>query len=325
MSNILQMHLVAAQGQLLEHILDETYPVWHEGLTRRTYGQWNAAQARTPWARRNLERVALVDDDGSLLSSAKRYRFDARIAGRDVHLLGIGAVFTPAARRGRGYASTLIERLIDEAHADGAALALLFSEISTAFYERLSFTPVPLDEVRLQVRLKGGSPAMLVRAGHETDLPAVSALHDTRSAGSRFALRRDVAHIQFMLARKRLLAGLGPPGRRSVEFHVAEEGVSAVAYVMLSVDANGWTLVEAGDRDPAGARLGAMLQVLLAREPSLEPPPIRAWWPRQFQVPPQIEIVERRDAADVLMMRSLREGSLPASADDVFYWRSDFF
>ena len=319
------MHLVVAQGQLREQILDETYPVWHEGLTRRNYGQWNVAQTRTPWAQRSLARVALVDDDGALLSTAKRYRLDARLDGREVQVLGIGALFTPAAQRGRGYASALIERLIDQAGADGAALALLFSEIGTAFYERLSFTPVPLDEVRLQVRLKGGSPAMLVRAGYEKDLPALAALQDIRSAGSRFALQRDVAHIQFMLARKRLLAGLGPPGLRSVEFHVTEEGASAVAYVMFSVDAHGWTLVEAGDRDPTGARLGAMLQVLLAREPSLPPPPIRAWWPRQFPVPPQVEMVERRDAGDVMMMRPLKAMSLPASADEVFYWRSDFF
>ena len=319
------MHVVAANGQLLEQILDETYPTWHEGLTRQAYGQWNIAQTRTPWAKRSLERVALVDDVGALLSSAKRYRFAARLDGRDVQVLGIGAVFTPPGQRGRGHASALIQQLIDKARADGEAIAMLFSEIGTAFYERLGFTPVPLDEVRLRVTLKGGSPAMLVRAGHESDLPALCALHDVRCAGSRFTLRRDVSHIQFMLARKRLLAGLGPVGKRTVEFHVAEEGASAVAYALLSVDANGWTLVEAGDRDPAGARLGAMLQVLLAREPSVPPPPIRAWWPRAFQVPPQLAIVERRDAVDVLMMRALSEVSLPASAEDVFYWRSDFF
>ena len=44
---------------------------------------------------------------------------------------------------------------------------------------------------------------------------------------------------------------------------MAEEGASAVAYVVLSQNQYGWTLEEAGDRDPAGARLGAMLQVLL--------------------------------------------------------------
>ena len=43
------------------------------------------------------------------------------------------------------------------------------------------------------------------------------------------------------------------------------------------------------DRDPAGARLGALLQVLVAREPSRGMPLIRAWWPRAFPVPPQVE------------------------------------
>jgi predicted N-acetyltransferase YhbS len=319
------MRLVPAQGHLLDQILDESYPIWNEGLTRQAYGQWNIAQARTRWGSQHLERVALVADDGTLLSSAKRYRFAARLDQRDVTVLGIGAVFTPPARRGQRHASTLIQQLVDQARADGADLAILFSEIGASFYERLAFRPVPVDEVRVRVSLKGGSPAMLVRAGHESDLPALSVMHDVRSAGSRFALRRDASHLQFMLARKRLLAGLGPVGQRSVEFHVAEEGASAVAYVMLSVDANGWTLVEAGDRDPAGARLGAIFQVLLAREPSIQPPAIRAWWPRHFQVPPQLELIERHDATDVMMMRPLSDITPPSSADEVFYWRSDFF
>jgi hypothetical protein len=68
-----------------------------------------------------------------------------------------------------------------------------------------------------------------------------------------------------------------------------------------------------------------MLQVLLAREPSLTPPVIRAWWPRGFAVPPQVTLAGRRDATDVLMMRPLADVTLPSSAADVFYWRGDFF
>jgi hypothetical protein len=96
-------------------------------------------------------------------------------------------------------------------------------------------------------------------------------MHEARSSGVTFALRRDPALIEYALSKKRLLAGFGfggPRGARQTEFFVAEEGVSAVAYVVLTVNAGGWTLEEAGDRDPAGARLGAILQVLLAREPS---------------------------------------------------------
>src|SRR5918993_4923309 len=123
-------------------------------------------------------------------------------------------------------------------------------------------------------------------------------MHAVRAASVRFALRRDASLIHYALSKKRLLAGLGPSGLRQVEFFVAEEGASAVAYIVLSENANGWTLEEAGDRDPAGARLGAMLQVLLAREPSKPAPLIRAWWPRSMPVPPQIELTDRIDARD---------------------------
>jgi hypothetical protein len=98
-----------------------------------------------------------------------------------------------------------------------------------------------------------------------------------------------------------------------------------VAYVVLSVDDRGWFIEEAGDRDPAAARLGGMLQVLLAREPAARRPVIRAWWPHAFPVPPQVTIAERKPAADVFMVRRMRAALRPLAPADVFYWRSDYF
>ena len=321
----LKLKIVPATGPLLDKILDHTFTVWHEGLTRAAYGQWNGAQLRTNWGQTHLRRVALVDNDGRLLSTAKYYRFEARLRGRDGWMWGLGAVFTPADQRGRGYASILIERLVEQARAEGAVLGGLFSEIGAPFYERLGFTVVPFDEVTVSVARRGGAPAMLVRAGEERDLPALAAMHAARVEGVTFALRRDAHAIQYAIARKRLLAGLGPVGLRQVEFFVAEEGASAVAYVLLSENANGWTLEEAGDRDPAAARLGGMLQVLVAREPAQRTPLIRAWWPRSFPVPPQLTLVDRTPARDLFMVRPLADVAPPETADDVFYWRSDFF
>jgi GNAT superfamily N-acetyltransferase len=319
------MNLVAAEGPLLEQIFDLTFSVWNEGLSRRAYSQWNSAQMRIPWARGRFHRFALLDAAGRVLASVKRYRYDIRLDGRDGWMCGLGAVFTPPDQRGRGYASQLIERVLDQERRDGALMASLFSEIGAPFYERLGFAVVPLDEVTVRVRSKNGAPAMLVRAGDDRDLPKISAMQVGRAAGVRFALRRDEATIRFAIAKKRLFAGLSPAGTRQVEFFVAEEGAEAVAYVVLFQNQYGWTLEEAGDRDPAGARVGAMLQVLVAREPSHGPPLIRAWWPRAFPVPPQVDLVNRSDARDLLMVRSLTGAAMPATADDVFYWRSDYF
>jgi GNAT superfamily N-acetyltransferase len=319
------MDVVVAQGALLNEIIGLTFEIWHEGLTARAYSQWNAAQLRTPWGRTHLQRLALVDDNGRLLATAKRYRYRVRLDGRAGWMAGIGAVFTPPFQRGNGYASELIERLVERERRDGALLAGLFSEIDPAFYARLGFTAIPIDEVTVRVERREGAPAMLVRAGDERDLPAIEAMHQVRSSAVRFALDRDRSMIQYALAKKRLLAGLGPVGLRQVEFVVAEEGASAVAYGVLHENANGWTLEEAGDRDPSGARLGAMLQVLVAREPSAPTPLIRAWWPPAFPVPPQITLTGTSAACDVFMVRPLADVSMPEKGEDVFYWHSDHF
>ena len=319
------MDVVVAEGPLLDQILSLTHQIWSEGLTQRAYAQWNTAQLRTPWGRQHLQRFALVDDGGRLLATAKRYRYRAHLDGRAGWMAGIGAVFTPHLQRGNGYASQLIERLLDVERRDGVLFASLFSEIGTTYYERLGFVAVPLDEVTVRVERRDGAPAMLVRAGDDRDLAAVEAMHKVRSSDVRFTLNRDRSMIHYALAKKRLLAGLGPLGLRQVEFVVAEEGATAVAYALLHENAKGWTIEEAGDRDPAGARLGAMLQVLVAREPSVPLPLIRAWWPSAFPVPPQLTLTDRSPARDVFMVRPLADVAMPEKAEDVFYWHSDYF
>jgi GNAT superfamily N-acetyltransferase len=319
------MDIIRADGALLPRIFDATYATWHEGLSRQAYEQWNVAQTRLPWAADHLVRLALVDDAGALLATLKRYRYDVRLDGRVGVMCGLGAIFTPPEHRGRGYAARLIEGVLEQEQRDGVLMAGLFSEIGTAFYERHGFRAIALDEVTVNVVMKGGLPAMLVRAGDERDLPALATSHEIRTESSRFSVRRTGLAMQFAIAKKRLFAGLSEPFTRRLEFFVTEEGNSAVAYVVLTQNQHGWTLEEAGDRDPAGARIGAMLQVLVAREPSHTPPLIRAWWPRALAVPPQLRLSNRSDPTDIFMVRALADVALPETADDVFYWHADHF
>jgi predicted N-acetyltransferase YhbS len=320
------MRVVLADGPLIERVLDDTFPVWHEGLARDAYSKWSRGQLRTPWGREHLHRFVLVDDAGAHVASLKRYKFPVRVDGRDGWMCGIGAVLTVPEHRGGGHASRLVEHVVEQSREEGALLAGLFSEIGTRFYERLGFSVVALDEVSVRVTREEGSPAMLVRAGDDRDLPALAALHAVRAQDARLALRRDAPLIHYAIAKKRLFAGLSPVGTRQLEFFVAEEGASAVAYVVLSQNQYGWTLEEAGDRDPAGARLGAMFQVLLAREPSLRDPIVRCWWPRSFPTPPQLTLSNRSDPKDIFMVQSLVDGVVvPSGPDGVFWWRSDYF
>lgn len=325
--------LIRATGPFLEQILDESWPQWGDGLARHAYGRWNAAQLETPWGSRHLARVALVDGR-TLLSSAKRYRLTLRIDGRDVEAVGIGAVFTPLARRGRGHAAQIIERLCDQARADGCGLAMLFSEIGPRYYERLGFRAVPHATSDVSVTVKEGAPAVLVRAGEPADAPHVAAMHVKRLERYRFGLVPDADLVYYSVAKKRMLAGLDPTRRRSLEYFVTEEGHQAVASVLIQVsraprpgEPDAWSLAACGDRDPDGARVGAMLQVLLARHPAERTPMIRAWWPSGFQ-PPQLTIARRGPAAEVMMLRTLADGLRiePWLAEgETLFWHGDAF
>jgi GNAT superfamily N-acetyltransferase len=325
--------LEGALQPLLEQALDESWALWHDGLTRPAYGAYNAAQLKTRWGAAHLARVGLVDG-GRLLASAKRYALTVWLDGRRIPALGIGAVFTPPALRGRGHAPALVEQLCADARAQGRGVALLFSEIGAAYYERLGFRVVPHATSDIVVHRGAGAPAVLVRAGEEADAPHVASMHARRVERYRFGVIHDADQVTFSVIKKRMLSGFDTSGRRSVEYFVTEEGHQAVAFVLLQVSRSGqsgqpdgWSLAACGDRDPSGARVGAMLQVLVARHPGEAPPVIRAWWPHGL-TPPQLTISRRGATAEVMMMRVLD----PALAVDPWlaegqtcFWHGDAF
>jgi predicted N-acetyltransferase YhbS len=327
------LQVLSPDDPLHDQALDHTFAQWNDLLTREGYAQYNRAQLRTAWGSQHLQRVGLVSN-GSLLASAKRYRVTVRLDGRTVPTIGIGAVFTPPEHRGRGHAASLIEHIVEAARADGAALAMLFSEIAPRYYERLGFSVVPMQQALLGVPWKPGAPAVLLRSGEPRDLELIADMHHQRAAGYRFSLAYDAEWLQYTLAKKRMLSGLGPPGTRDVEFFVCEEGTRAVAWVLLQVarrraatDAESWSIASCGDRDPSGARVGAMLQALVARTPGARPPVIHAWWPARLD-PVQLAIHRRKVTGSILMIRPLRElGRIdaPIAADDVLYWHADAF
>jgi len=318
--------LEPAAGRYLDQILRESHALWGDGLSLPAYGRYWDAQIRTPWGRAHLDRVALVDG-AQAVTSLKRYDLSMRLDGRIRRVLGLGAVFTSPSQRGRGAAHTLIERVLETAAAEGFEFALLFSEIGTQLYEQLDFVPLPLAESRLEVRRKDGAPAVLVRSLDVRDLPSVAEMAARRASGTRLALDRSEDFIAFGLSRRRLLAGLGPPGVRQVEAAVVEEGHTAVAYLVMSVSGRRWFIEDAGDRDPAGARLGAMLQVMLAREPALPPAEIRGWWPPGL-LPPQVQFVSQVPTREVMMIRPLTDRTLPLppiAAGEILYDHVDLF
>jgi hypothetical protein len=316
--------IAAATPEQLTEILDETFPLWGEGLDRAGYERYNVAQRETRWGSRHLQRLVL-SDGRRWLSSAKRYELEGRLDGRDVRILGIGAIFTPTEARRRGHAADLVRRMLDQAAGERFDLALLFSEIGTSYYASLGFVPLPLAQVRLVVEPLRGPAAIALRSGEAGDIRAICDMNAGQASAFRFSMKRRPEYAAFALAKKRLLAAAGARGHREVEFFVVEEGGRAAAYLVLLEVGRHWMVTECGDRDPSGARVGAILQTLLA-DPERRPVHIRAWLPGPF-LPPQVRVEAREVPALVMMACPLGATRIdpPLGEGDLAWWHADAF
>ncbi len=319
--------VIPAEGAILERVLETAHAIFPDGLSRQAYAKFHAAQIKTAWGRRHQRRFALVQD-GVVLASAVQYELAAILDERPVRLCGLGSIFSEALDRDGRHAQSLVRRLLEQATRDGAAMALLFSDLSAEQGQANGFEMVAMLEAELSVAepLRRGAPMTLIRGGEERDLAAIAAMGQVRAGPFRFHLDRDADFVQYAVTKKRLLAGLGPAKARQLHFFIAEEGITAAAYVVISIVGDTWTIEECGDRDPSGARVGAILQALIAREPIERRPTIRAWLPAGF-VPPQLTIVSAKPSTPVMMVRSLGATLIQPrlSGHDVLYWRSDMF
>ena len=141
---------------------------------------------------------------------------------------------------------------------------------------------------------------MLVRAGDDRDLP-FHCRDDARRAPRARGWRSTAARTGSSSASRKAPAAGRPRPARPARDRVPGRrgGPPGGGLPDRSSTANGgrWFIEEAGDRDPSGARLGAMLQVMLARHPASRRPEIRAWFPHALQ-PPQVQIVDRKPTSE---------------------------
>jgi hypothetical protein len=146
-----------------------------------------------------------------------------------------------------------------------------------------------------------------------------------QARGFAFHMVRSPEYAAFALAKKRLLAASSAPGAREVEFFLVEEGGRAAAYVVVLEAGDYWMVTECGDRDPTGARVGAIIQAMLAR-PGKRPGRVRAWLPPKFN-PPQVKISWSEKPAIVMMMAPLGnfDPGPRLTVDDTCWWHADAF
>ena len=127
------------------------FDAWGNGDTRK---EFLAACRHLPHYRSGTWHV--LEKNGVLMSSLLLHRFPLAAS--------IDAVATVPDHRGEGYASTLVETIVDEVEAEGVTRVFLFAQGHSSLYRRMRFEELPK---KFQVRKDA---VCLLRA------PAVSSL-----------------------------------------------------------------------------------------------------------------------------------------------------
>lgn len=145
----LRLRELSAQEYARE-VLPLTLPLWGNGRTFDAYAAQTAEIAASAYGRRAFKTLALTAGGTNVLASFKRYERAARIGEGELRAIGIGAVFTPAEQRGRGYASAMLALALDAARKSGFDFAYLFSDIHPQFYRELGFSELPSRSISLR-------------------------------------------------------------------------------------------------------------------------------------------------------------------------------
>jgi predicted N-acetyltransferase YhbS len=191
---------------------------------------------------------------GQLVSCVQIFSKRIRLRGRVVGLGGIGSVATHPQHRGRGLASTLLRRAIEDMRGREMVISLLFSD-RRSFYGRLGWLPIAQPRLAIHAPAVDAAPPLSVhmRPVRPEDLPAVYALYDD------YASRLEAATVRDEVYWRGQLRYAGAP---SECFRVAERDGAVVAYAR-SVVLSGVTLaMEYARRADAADALAALLVAL---------------------------------------------------------------
>jgi len=130
-------------------VLVETAALWAGKRDVDAYVADNLEIARSAFGKRHYRTIGLYDRR-TLLASCKQYDRTLHDGSRRLRAVGIGAIFTPAGLRGRGYATAMVAALLDRSRATGYDVAYLFSDIGPRFYSAIGFNEMPSREISLR-------------------------------------------------------------------------------------------------------------------------------------------------------------------------------
>ncbi len=233
-------------------VLPLTAELWAGERTRERYVEQTAQVARCGYGRRHYRTIGLYDA-GQLVASFKRYDRVLRSGTERLHAAGIGAVFTPQALRGRGYASAMLALELDRSLAEGVDFAFLFSDIRPQFYADLGFVAMPSRSMTLRADSLPRSRVEVARL-EERDWLGVQRCFDLGERHRHWAFLRTPLVWQWLQLRMRH----GSEHPESIETNLVVRRRRAIAAYVLGARApqhDAFVLDEFGFADAEAAAL----------------------------------------------------------------------
>ncbi|MCS6816286.1 MAG: GNAT family N-acetyltransferase [Blastocatellia bacterium] len=272
--------LSLASSDEMRAILAETHVLWGEGMQFDDYLAFVWAQMESPWGRENFRY--LVWKEGALvLSSLKLYRLHARCGSRHVILGGIGAVYTPRAHRGHGHARAMLAAVLERLRAEGVHGALLFSDIGTAYYQRLGFRPLPSHEFVVPlaaIPVREGSLLEVERI-QDADWSDVERLYERATASDPFVLSRSPTYWAHWRQKEQERMRHLPAGMKSPRHWIARREGESVGYALTVVEPPTLVLKELIVADEAQETAEALLAAIRRDGEALGAAQLIGWWP----------------------------------------------
>jgi len=206
-------------------VLPESFALWGHGRDFARYAADLRTMAATTYAKRRPFLVGLRDGE-EFTATCKTYDREMRWGERSLRATGIGAVFTPARLRGRGYATAMLGALLDAERRAGRDIAYLYSDIHPAYYEKLGFVALPSRLLSIRAESLDGSPCG-ARPIEDADYTGIRRCFDALDRTRTWSLRRTPLVWNWMRGRWNVPP---QPGTQIVALVVrAGRGVSAYA------------------------------------------------------------------------------------------------
>jgi GNAT superfamily N-acetyltransferase len=195
MSNLLEIHAASPEEIAAAH--RNVFDVWSKGLPLDEH-----VQSRLTSPKHRLAEWFVGCIDGRVVVSLGCYGLAFHLRGRIVPGIAIGSVYTVAEFRRRGLAAQLLAWVEARKRGEGAALSVLYSDISAGYYARLGYMECPsFAGWRAASDAPASATDRLVEISAPAQLEALAALYTGYHGALPLAIARDRGYWLALLER----------------------------------------------------------------------------------------------------------------------------